>query len=228
TTETGNNNPKKFVTGTNGAPDSSENSPSTGIVAGQLTPGLEKVIQDGKLTYKFTIKNDMKHEDLLKYSSTQQFDYQLTDSNGTVIYTYSMDKLFAQTQSEQSLRPGEVFTIEIDLSDDLKQLKPGTYQLEVWSSAENRDELRAKTEVNWGGEGEDIEDVGKLGGATVTYVGLIDNNSIEVITEDGKYDHFRLSEKVKPEFDSLAKGTKITIHYGISDAQKIIEAVLIE
>jgi hypothetical protein len=226
TTETKDSEPKKVVSGSNG------DAPSPGIVAGQLTPELEKVIQDGKLTYKFSIKNDKDQEDILKYTSSQQYDYRLTDSTGNVAYVYSMDKSFLQTLSEQTLKPGEIVTFEIDLSEDLKKLKPGTYQFEVWSSATDREDLKAKTEINWAGEGEGLEEdtvTGKLAGATVTYVGLMDQNSIEVINENGEYDHYRLSDKVKSVFETLELNTKITIHYGItSDGQKIVEEVIYE
>jgi hypothetical protein len=217
--------PKKVVNGSKGeAPK--------GIVAGKLTPELVKQLEDGKIVYTFSIKNDKEQEDILKYSSSQQFEYQLVDSKGNIAYTYSMDKLFIQAESEQTLKPGEIATFEIDLSEDLKKLQPGTYELVVWSTASEREDLKAKAEVNWGGEGEGLEEdagTGKLGGASVTYVGLMDQNSIEVIDENGKADHYRLSDKVKAAFESLEANTKIYIHYGItSEGQKIIEEVIVE
>lgn len=223
TSENGTTEPKKIVTGSNGeAP--------VGIVAGQLTPSLEKVMKEGKLTYIFTIKNDKDVEDVLKYTSSQQYDYKLIDSKGNIAYTYSMDKLFMQATSEQTVKQGEIVQFEIDLSEDLKKLAPGTYQFEVWSTATDREELKAKSEFNWGGEGEGLEEeAGKLAGAVVTYVGLMDQNSIEVINENGNHEHYRLSDTVKPDFETLEKDAKITIHYGItSDGQKIIEEVITE
>jgi uncharacterized lipoprotein YehR (DUF1307 family) len=223
TSENGTTEPKKVVTGSNGdAP--------VGIVAGQLTPSLEKVMKEGKLTYIFTIKNDKEVEDVLKYTSSQQYDYKLIDSKGNIAYTYSMDKLFMQAISEQTIKQGDIVQFEIDLSEDLKKLTPGTYQFEIWSTATDREDLKAKSEFNWGGEGEGIEEeVGKLAGASVTYVGLMDQNSIEVINENGDHEHYRLSDAVKPEFESLEKDAKITIHYGMtSDGQKIIEEVIKE
>ncbi|MHC0035453.1 BsuPI-related putative proteinase inhibitor [Pseudoneobacillus sp. C159] len=215
--------PKKVVSGSNGdAPK--------GIVAGQLTPDLQKQIKDGKLVYIFSFKNDKETEEVLQYSSTQQYEYQIKDSKGTVVYTYSMDKMFLQTVSEQTIKQGEKVEFEIDLSEDLKKLAPDTYKFEVWSVAKDRTDLRAEAEFNWGGEGEGLEeDASKLAGAIVTYVGLMDQNSIEVINENGEYDHYRLSEKVKTEFATLEAHTKITIHYGMtSDGQKIIEEVIKE
>jgi hypothetical protein len=224
TTENGASEPKKVVTGSQGdAP--------VGIVAGQLTPSLEKEMNEGKLTYIFTIKNDKEVEDILNYTSSQQYDYRLIDSKGNVAYTYSMDKLFMQAISEQTIKQGETVQFEIDLSGDLKKLSPGTYQFEVWSTATDREDLKAKAEFNWGGEGEGLEEetTRKLAGAVVTYVGLMDQNSIEVINENGEHEHYRLSDKVKPKFETLEKDAKITIHYGItSDNQKIIEEVITE
>lgn len=223
TSENGQSEPKEVVNGSKGETP-------VGIVAGQLTPELEKVTNKGKLMYIFTIKNDKEQIDVLNYSSTQQYDYRLVDTKGTIVYTYSMDKLFGQTISEQTLKQGEKVQFEIDLSEDLKKLEPGTYKFEVWSTATDREELKATAEFNWGGEGEGLEeDTGKLAGAVVTYVGLMDQNSIEVINENGDTDHYRLSDKVKPDFETLETNTKITIHYGMtSDGQKIVEEVIKE
>jgi archaellum component FlaG (FlaF/FlaG flagellin family) len=223
TTDNGTTEPKKVVTGSKGETPA-------GIVAGKLTPALENVVKEGKLTYIFTIKNDKEVDDVLKYTSSQQYDYKLVDSKGNIAYTYSMDKLFMQALSEQTLKPGEIVQFEIDLSEDLKKLSPGTYQFEVWSTATDREDLKAKAEFNWGGEGEGLEEeAGKLGGAVVTYVGLMDQNSIEVINEKGEHEHYRLSDTVKPVFETLEKDAKLTIHYGItSDGQKIIEEVITE
>ncbi|WP_442593659.1 BsuPI-related putative proteinase inhibitor [Neobacillus sp. D3-1R] len=219
TSEKGTVEPKKEV---NGASPVNENK---GIAAGKLVGSLSKGTQNGQQKYQFSIRNDKEKEEVLKYSSTQEFDYTIKDQSGVVVYTYSMDKMFAQTQSEKVLKPGEIINLDIDLTEDLKKLKPGTYQLEVWSSALEQQDLRAETQFNWGGVGEGLEEEGKLKGFTVTYVGLMDNNSIEVINEAGEYEHYRLSEKVKPDFDSLNKDDKITIYYIEKDGQKIIEQV---
>jgi hypothetical protein len=218
--------PKKIVNGSNG------DTPNTdkGIVAGQLTPDLQKQTQNGNLIYTFSIKNDKEKEEILQYSSSQQYEYQIKDSKGTVVYTYSMDKMFLQSVSEQTLKQGETVTFEIDLTEDLKKLSPGTYQFVVWSVAKDRNDVKAEAEFNWGGEGEGLEEeAGKLGAAVVTFVGLMDQNSIEVINENGDHDHYRLSDKVKSEFATLAAHTKITVHYGMTgEGQKMIEEVIIE
>jgi hypothetical protein len=217
--------PKKVVSGSNG-----ETPPS--IAAGQLTPQLEKQFENGRFLYKFSFKNDKEQKEVLKYSSSQQYEYQLIDHKGTVVYTYSMDKTFLQSLTEQVLMPGEIVTFEIELTEDLKKLQTGTYQFVVWSTATDKQELKAKAEINWGGEGEGLEEevsTGKLAGAVVTYVGLMDQNSIEVLNENGDVDHFRLSDKVKPQFETLEPDTKITVHYGMtSEGQKIIEEVIVE
>jgi hypothetical protein len=223
TTENATPEVKKEVSGSNGSEDGSK-----GIVAGQLTPSLEKVIENGKLVYVFSIKNDKEQEAVLNYSSSQTYEYQIKDSKGTVLYTYSMDKMFMQSISEQTLKQGEEVEFRIDLSEDIKNLQPGTYQLEVWSTATDREAVKATTEFNWGGEGEGLEEVGKLAGAVVTFVGLMDSNSVEVITENGDIDHYRLSDNVKETFSTLEANTKITVHYGMtSDGQKIVEEVVL-
>jgi uncharacterized lipoprotein YehR (DUF1307 family) len=218
---------KKEVTGSTGSMEDG----SKGIAAGQLTPSLEKNIENGKLIYVFTIKNDKEQEAVLNYTSSQTYEYQIKDSKGTVVYTYSMDKMFMQSISEQTLKQGEEVEFRIDLSEDLKKLQPGTYQFEVWSTATDGEEIKAEAEFNWGGEGEGLEEdsvAGKLAGAVVTFVGLMDSNSIEVIAENGEADHYRLADQVKATFETLEANTKITVHYGMtSDGQKIVEEVLL-
>ncbi|HYK74460.1 MAG TPA: BsuPI-related putative proteinase inhibitor [Pseudoneobacillus sp.] len=137
TTEKGTVEPKVV----NGSTPVSENK---GIVEGKLSVELSKSTQAGQIKYLFSIRNDKEKEEVLKYSSTQEFDYTLKDQSGEIVYTYSMDKMFGQTQSEKVLKPGEIINIEIDLTEDLKKVKPGTYQFEVWSASVDQQNLRAR------------------------------------------------------------------------------------
>ncbi|MFD2443923.1 BsuPI-related putative proteinase inhibitor [Bacillus sp. CGMCC 1.16607] len=207
----------------NGSSPTTEDKKPAGIVAGKLTSSLENNSQNGNFSFIFSIKNEKEKEDILKYSSTQQYDYSLKDSTGMVVYTYSMDKIFAQQMSETTLKQGEIISMEIDLTESLNQLNPGTYQLEVWSTAIDQPNLRENTEINWGGIGEGMEEDGKLKGFPVTFIGLMDNNSIEVLNEEGNPEHYRLSEKVKPDIALFKKDDKITIYYKTIDGQKVIE-----
>lgn len=188
----------------------------------KLSGALTTNTKDGKLSYAFNVKNEGNSEAKMTFNSGQKFEYTLKDATGTVMYTYSMDKLFAQSISETIIPPGESLDMDVDVFEGLNNLKPGTYTFEIFLTAEDHEDIKAETELNWGGEGEGLEEqagsvktstsIDKAYPQTVIFVGLIDNNSIEVL-ENGSPVPYRLSEEVKETASQLKKNDKIVVHY---------------
>ena len=198
-----------------------------GIVAGELTPRLTEA-PEGNHQYLFEIRNDKTVVAKLSMNSGQQYDYQIKDSSGTVLYTWSADKSFTQMMQTETLSPGEILGMTIDATEGLQNLPAGTYTLEVWSTAKEED-LRATAEIVWDGAssapaGEKL----KVEEQNVTYVGLQDVNSIEVTNEQNEPEAMRLSETAKPFFDELEKDTKITVFYVLIDGQKVIQSAVLQ
>ena len=196
-----------------------------GIVAGSIVPALTKDV-NGNHQYVFQLKNDKAEDVTLTMNSSMFFDYQLIDSEGTVVYQDSKNKMYTQMLQEKTLKPGEILEMEIDATEGLSTLPAGTYTLEAWSTANEAEDWKASTEVTWDGAEKDPESTDgklKVEEATVTYVGRQDVNSIEVTNEQNEPEAMRLSEVAKPFFDELEEGTKITVSYVIKNKQKVIQ-----
>lgn len=204
---------------------------NNGIVAGSIVPALTEEV-NGNHQYIFQLKNDKTEDVTLTMNSSMFFDYQLIDSEGTVVYQDSKNKMYTQMLQEKTLKPGEILEMEIDVTEGLSKLPAGTYTLNAWSTANEAEDWKASTKVIWDGPVKDDSSStnGKLKveEATVTYVGLQDLNSIEVTNEQNEPEAMRLSEVVKPDFEDLKEGTKITISYVIIDGQKVIQSVTSE
>ncbi|MDZ5471864.1 BsuPI-related putative proteinase inhibitor [Bacillus sp. 31A1R] len=168
----------------------------------KLSTVLTRQIIDGKLTYKFSLRNDQDEEVNVKFSSTQRFDYVIKDNNNQVVYTYSADKMFGEMMTEKTLKKGEFFDSEIDLSEAVPQLDEGEYTVEVVSSALGGEKLKESFPVIIGkAEETKVEMLEE----TVTFNGLQDGNSIEVLNDAGDIEAMRLSESVKEFFNELAE-----------------------
>lgn len=100
--------------------------------------------EEGK--YIFTLKNITDHNVHLSFSSSQEYEYKIFDSEGEHIYTYSMDKIFLMATSEKTLAPGEEFVMDVDV-EVLSTLEKGTYTLEIWSIALESEGLESEIEI---------------------------------------------------------------------------------
>lgn len=72
---------------------------------------------------------------VLTFPSGQSSDLRLTDSTGKTVYTWSMDKLFAQVFRQERVEPGERnFVMTVPAGN----LAPGRYQVEGWLTTQPR------------------------------------------------------------------------------------------
>jgi len=196
---------------------------NSGIVAGSVVPSLTLEGPAENYQYIFELKNDTTEDVTLTMNSSQNFDYHIINEAGTGVYTYSANKIFTQMLQEKILKPGETHEMKIDATEGLLNLPAGTYTLEVYSTA-NEGEYKASTEIVYDGNAVVSQDI-KLNvqEANVTFEGLQDANSIEVINEQNVPEAMRLTEVSKPFFNDLERGTKITVFYVEIDGQKVIQ-----
>lgn len=134
---------------------STEQDQTSGEGGEQMTNELTQQIkeQDGDLF--LVITNGTDEDVTLTFTSGQQFEYQLLDDTGETVYTYSMNKMFTQGMVEETLAAGESWELPLDLSNELAAMTvpEGTYQLDVWSLAEQFDgEKLSISEFEWSGQ----------------------------------------------------------------------------
>ncbi|GAB6455405.1 hypothetical protein bcgnr5369_26580 [Bacillus cereus] len=117
---------------------------SQGIVAGKIEPSL-KTLKNGDYNFEYTLKNQTEKVKEFTFSSGQKMDYILKDENGNKIKQFSEGKMFTQAIEKVSLVQGEE---KIFGTIELGNLKKGTYQLEVWLTAQGNDDFKIVKTIN--------------------------------------------------------------------------------
>ncbi|MEQ6377090.1 BsuPI-related putative proteinase inhibitor [Bacillaceae bacterium S4-13-56] len=196
-----------------------------GIWEGELTTDLSQVL-DQVGVFKFTIQNNKEEDVTLTFNSSQEYEYQILDEEGKVLFTYSMNKMFMQLVSEKELKPGESLEYEINVNEFLPEMGEGTYTLVVWSLADGmEEELKETTTFDYDGNYVPSPELPELTTETVEFIGLADNHSAEIKKANGDFEVYQLNDLVKEEFTKLAKGDSLTIDYIVNEnGQKVIQS----
>ncbi|MCM3717370.1 BsuPI-related putative proteinase inhibitor [Fictibacillus phosphorivorans] len=119
-----------------------------GIVAGSIEPSIKVLEQQNEkgLLFRFVLKNQTEKEKVFQFPTSQKFDYVIKDKNGKVVYQYSKNHMFMQVLSSIKIKQGDTFKQDILVKD----LEPGTYELEVWLTPKGETEdYRQKITFNW-------------------------------------------------------------------------------
>jgi hypothetical protein len=119
-----------------------------GIAAGQIESALQlQETQNAKgILFRYTLKNQTEKEKQFQFSTSQKFDYVIKDSSGKVVYQYSKNHMFMQVLSSLRLKQGDTFKQDLLVKD----LKPGSYELEVWLTPKGETEdYRQKITFKW-------------------------------------------------------------------------------
>ncbi|MBP3953586.1 BsuPI-related putative proteinase inhibitor [Bacillus suaedae] len=122
-----------------------------GIHEGTVNTAIESIPEE-EYSFHFHINNDKTEAVTLEYTSSQEYDYHILDDAGKTLATYSMNKSFLQTTSEKTLDPGEVLTMDVDITEFLPQLEEGTYVLEIWPTVVDLTDLKATIEFDYDGK----------------------------------------------------------------------------
>ncbi|TLS38171.1 BsuPI-related putative proteinase inhibitor [Pseudalkalibacillus caeni] len=137
---------KQKATGENTNPPNENNEQHNGgIAAGSLEPSLDLMSSEkSSFVFQYQIKNQTEQVQQITFPSSQQYDYVLKDKNGDALKQYSEGKMFTQAVKQVELAQAESMEFEIELSD----LKPGTYTLEVWLTANGEKDYRQSVEFD--------------------------------------------------------------------------------
>lgn len=198
------------------------------IIEGSIVPSLTEKEQNGEYYYSFELKNISTEPVTLTMNTAQLYDYQLINEKGTVVYTYSDNKYFAQMLQEKTIQPGESLKMDVDASEGLETLQAGTYTLKVWSTANESKDWTVTTKVDWNGAGGEEETIALEEADVYFNLLLPDKNSIRVINNLNRAEVMLLSEEAKAFYaDELKSGTEITVFYVIVDGKKVIQSTVL-
>ncbi len=180
--------------------------------------------ENGDVTYEFQMTNETDEDIELSFSSLQEYDYILKDEARNTVYQYSDDRMFGEAFVEKTIAANDTYVVEVDLSEALEKLEDGTYTLEVWSVANELDGLSDRVEVSFTMNLNDAV-ITKTG----TYVGQIDNNSVEIIDADGNERAYRLTEEVREFLEVIEENDPVTFSYYEKDnGQLILTKVIVD
>lgn len=113
---------------------------SNGIVEGEMEPSLKQITT---LNYEYKVKNKMKEDITLKFTSSQRVDYSIFTKSGEEVYLYSSTASFLAALGEEEILPGEEFTYDIILSD--LSLPKGEYILTAWMTPKEGKKYKVHT-----------------------------------------------------------------------------------
>lgn len=134
---------------------STEQGETSGEGGEEMTNELTQQLQEQDGEYTLVITNGTDEDVTLSFTSGQLFEYQLLDDAGETVYTYSMNKMFTQALTEQTVAAGDTWELPLELSTELAAMSvpEGTYQLDVWSLAEQFDGEKVTIEnFEWSGQ----------------------------------------------------------------------------
>lgn len=203
---TSDSNEKEVV---GGSPDTGYEQPTDVVSLEEDAIAVELVAKENEeMKYEFKLTNTTDKEIKLTFASLQEYDFIIKAQDGTKLFQYSEEMMFGEALVEKTMAPGETLTMDVDLTEVISMLESGMYTLEIWSSARESDGLR--TEINITNSNDS-----KPGVITeiVLFVGLVDNNSIEVKDEAGNVKVFQISEEVKTYINNIGEDDQISINY---------------
>lgn len=88
-------------------------------LSGNVDVKASAVREADRITMDLVIANNSSSSIVLDYTSGQRYDFTLLDSNKTVLYRWSADKLFIQELSSITIGPGESLVYIDELSGDV-------------------------------------------------------------------------------------------------------------
>ena len=103
------------------------------VYVADLEPPIDTDRSVPTLSARLTIRNTTDSPLKIVTSTGQQFDFEIRDSNGSVVYRWSDGRFFTQVLTNIELSPGERnFSIEVPLGSDGVPFAAGSYTIEGW------------------------------------------------------------------------------------------------
>jgi len=103
------------------------------VYVADLEPPADSSRSVPTLNATLTIRNTTDSPVKIVTATGQQFDFEIRDANGTVVYRWSDGKFFTQALTNIDLSPGQRnFSIEVPLGNDGVAFPAGSYTIEGW------------------------------------------------------------------------------------------------
>ncbi|ALS79492.1 intracellular proteinase inhibitor (BsuPI) [Planococcus sp. ANT_H30] len=100
---------------------------TNGEAAEKVEPTIEQVNDN---TYRYTLVNQTEKAQLFEFTSSQRFDFSLTNDSGEVAFLFSSVSLYLQALGEETINQGDELSYDFEIP--ALELEPGTYKLAAW------------------------------------------------------------------------------------------------
>ncbi|RCW69717.1 BsuPI-related putative proteinase inhibitor [Saliterribacillus persicus] len=206
-------------------------------------------VNNGVVTFNFSLANENNEEINLLFSSGKQFDIIVTNEENETVYHYAEGKMFTEALVEKSLAKGEKLTWQEEWEES-KNLPSGSYQVELtiipaelnkqvvedtpFTQSFELELQNENTEEVAEGDFQNVEVDGKDGQYMVTGQFTSDVEKAAYTVEDGhnqliteteiertnpSENHFRFEIKIEPELLS-SNSTVMLVLYTLNDGQR--------
>ncbi|MBM7680743.1 hypothetical protein JOD43_000907 [Pullulanibacillus pueri] len=110
-----------------------------------MTTVLQTTAIENGIKLFFTLKNTTEDAITYTFNTSQRFEVEVKNSEGTTVYRYSTHRMFTQVLGKLNLDKNEEKTFEATVTP----LKPGDYIIRVWLTAnEDQPEARSHFSIN--------------------------------------------------------------------------------
>lgn len=181
------------------------------VSAAHLSVDLLDKSKDGRVIYQLIVKNKADEGATLVYSSSQKYEFEIIDSNDSVIHTYSTGNSFDTKAEEALLEGGKSFKYDVDVTDALETLPDGNYTLSFWVTSDKTSDL--KTSITYNKKSTDISKEPQTEEVIFSHMSE-EGNYFEAFADKGVQNVYYVEAGIKPFFtEEIKQGTRLKIKY---------------
>lgn len=104
-----------------------EETETNGEEVAEMKPAIEQINDN---TYRYSLVNETGETQTFEFTSSQRFDFSLTNDSGEVVFLFSSVSVFAQALGEETIDSGDKLSYDLEIPP--LDLEPGTYELAAW------------------------------------------------------------------------------------------------
>ncbi|ANU15326.1 intracellular proteinase inhibitor (BsuPI) [Planococcus halocryophilus Or1] len=104
-----------------------EETETNGEEVAEMKPAIEQINDN---TYRYSLVNNTGEVQTFEFTSSQRFDFSLTNDSGEVAFLFSSVSTYAQALGEERVDDGDKLSYDLEIPP--LDLEPGTYELAAW------------------------------------------------------------------------------------------------
>ncbi|ANU24108.1 BsuPI-related putative proteinase inhibitor [Planococcus donghaensis] len=122
-------------------PPVTEETETNGEEVVDMQPMIEQINDN---TYRYSLMNESDEAQTFEFTSSQRFDFSLTNDSGEVAFLFSSVSTYAQALGEETVSAGDQLSYDLEIPP--LDLEPGTYELAAWLTPRQGNLYKVTTE----------------------------------------------------------------------------------